>query len=233
MKSKILDRETEVFYQKENAQELIPKIKNKSYREIKKLKEDQRSRVCLIEIENNRYVYKEPIEKNKKSWQRFLSIFRGGESKREFLNCEKIKKLGFLGPEPVLALEKKSFLMTVDSFFLMEYIEGKHAKIDDVELVIKNLKAIHEKGYLHGDSQLSNFIIRDNSVYLIDCKLSRNLAGLMGKIGEFIYLEKSCYRNIESGYEKTFLYKFLKKLDEKIDFFNYTRKALRKKLKGE
>lgn len=233
LKSKMLDRETEIFYQKENSQELISKIKNKNYREIKKLKEDQRSRVYLIEIESNRYVYKEPIEKNKKSWQRFLSIFRGGESKREFLNCEKIKKLGFLGPEPILALEKKSFLMTVDSFFLMEYVEGKPAGIEDLDLVMKNLKAIHGKGYLHGDSQLSNFMVNKNNIYLIDCKLSRNVLGIIGRIWEFIYLEESCYREIESGYEKKLLYKILKKLGEKIDFFNYARKALRKKLKGE
>ncbi|MGL4403031.1 MAG: lipopolysaccharide core heptose(II) kinase RfaY [Fusobacteriaceae bacterium] len=233
MKRRVLDSETEIFYQKENSQELIEKIKNRSYREIKKFKDDQRSKVSLIEIGDNQYVYKEPIEKNRKSWQRFSSIFRGGESKREFLNCEKIKKIGFSGPEPILALEKKRFLMTVDSFFVMEYIEGKHAGIEDLDLVMKNLKTIHGKGYLHGDSQLSNFMVRDNVIYLIDCKLSRNIFGIIGKIWEFIYLEESCYREIKSGYEKKMLYKILKKLGEKIDDFNYARKALRKKLKGD
>ncbi|MGL6023642.1 MAG: lipopolysaccharide core heptose(II) kinase RfaY, partial [Cetobacterium sp.] len=207
MKKKLLNDRNEIFYQKENYETLIKKIQNRDYKEIKKLKDDQRSRVHLIKIENKKYVYKEPIEKNNKIWQRLLSVFRGGESKREFLNCEKIKKLGFLGPNPIVAFEKKRFLMTVDSFFLMEYVDGETSKIEHVDLVVKNLNAIHEKGYLHGDSQLSNFIIKEKKVYLIDCKLSRNLYGVIGKIWEFLYLEESCYKNIKSGYEKRTLYK--------------------------
>lgn len=232
MKKKLLDNKTEIFYQKEGSQELFRKIEDKSYREIKKLKEDQRSKVSLIEIEDKLYVYKEPTEKNRRLWQRFLSVFRGGESQREFLNCEKIKKIGFFGPEPILAMERKKFFMTVDSFFIMEYIDGNPAQIEKLGLVMNNLRDIHKSGYLHGDSQLSNFMIKDGKIYLIDCKLSRNIFGIMGKIWEFIYLEESCYRDIESGYEKKILYKVLKKMREKIDSFNYARKALRKKLKG-
>lgn len=233
MKKRVLTNKIKIFYQEENPQELFERIENKNYKVVKNLKDDQRSKVYLIEIDGKKYVYKEPIEKNRRAWQRFLSIFRGGESQREFLNCEKIKKLGFLGPNPILAMEKKFLFMTVGSFFIMEYIEGYPAEIKNLNLVIKNLKAIHESGYLHGDSQLSNFMIKDEKVYLIDCKLSKNILGIIGKMWEFKYLEESCYKNIESGYEKKFLYKFLKKLGGKIDSFNYARKAFKKKLKGE
>lgn len=52
-------------------------------------------------------MYKHPIEKNSRKWQRFLSIFRGSESRREFQNIEKIREVGLNGAEPRLAVEKK------------------------------------------------------------------------------------------------------------------------------
>ena len=36
-----------------------------------------------------KYVYKEPREKNKRKWQKFLNFFRGSESKREYYQMEK------------------------------------------------------------------------------------------------------------------------------------------------
>ena len=46
-------------------------IKEKNYKIKKVLKDDKRSYVAIIEIENKKYVYKEPREKNRRKWQRF------------------------------------------------------------------------------------------------------------------------------------------------------------------
>ncbi len=63
---------------------------------IKVLKDDHRSYVCVFEIDgdNKKYVYKEPREKNKRKWQKFLNFFRGSESQREYYQMKKINSLG-------------------------------------------------------------------------------------------------------------------------------------------
>ena len=40
---------------------------------------------------------------------------------------------------------------------MYEYIEGNEPTIDDIDLVVKELKKIHSMGYLHGDSHINNF----------------------------------------------------------------------------
>ena len=82
-------------------------IEHKNYDILEILKDDKRSLVMLIDINKNKYVLKVPREKNKRKWQRFISIFRGGESMREFLQLEKLKKYNFNAPAPLIAIEEK------------------------------------------------------------------------------------------------------------------------------
>lgn len=193
-----------LYFDDEKSIKLYDKIKNTCYNIVKVLKNDQRSYVALIEIDGEKYVYKKPIEKNKRKWQRFLSIFRGSESKREYQNIQRINKLGFNGATPYFALEKRKGLICFDSYLIYSYIEGEEGTTKDIELISKELKKIHIKGYLHGDSQIMNFLINRNIVYLIDTKLIKNKYGKFGEIFEFIYLEESC--NIDIEYDRKSIY---------------------------
>lgn len=83
-----------LYYKEKKDRKLYEKIESKEYKIIKILKNDQRSYVALINIEGENLIYKQPIEKNSRKWQRFLSIFRGSESRREFQNIEKINEVG-------------------------------------------------------------------------------------------------------------------------------------------
>lgn len=76
-------------------------------------------------------MYKESREKNKRKWQRFLNFFRGSESKREYYQMKKINSLGLKTAKPVFY--NKEYLM-------YEYIEGNEPTIDDIDLVVKELK---------------------------------------------------------------------------------------------
>ena len=107
---------------------------------IKVLKDDQRSYVALIEIQGEKYIYKRPIEKNSRKWQRFLSIFRGSESKREFKNIEKIREVGLNGAEPYLAAEKKKGLVVYDSYLIYGYIDGRESSFKDIKLIMSELR---------------------------------------------------------------------------------------------
>ena len=229
----VLKNGNEVIYlnEKENI-ELYYAIEKKSYKIIKELKNDKRSLVLYIETEtipSKKIVLKIPKEKNSRKWQRFLSIFRGSESKREFLNCEFILESGFLGAVPLVAVEKKHGILVVDSYFVLTFINGKHAGFENISLALETLYKIHDKGYTHGDSQLPNFIINGQDVYLIDCKLKKIHFGILSKIKEFIYFEKSCHRDVESKYKKNSLYNLMKKIDIYVDKFNYFTKKIRGK----
>ena len=186
-----------LYYKEKKDRKLYEKIESKEYKIIKILKNDQRSYVALINIEGENLIYKQPIEKNSRKWQRFLSIFRGSESRREFQNIEKIREIGLNGADPRLAVEKKGGLVVIDSYFIYSYIDGRESNFEDIEIISQELKKIHDLGFLHGDSHLNNFLIKDNKVYLIDTKLEKNKYGNFGKSFEFMYLEESCPEEID------------------------------------
>lgn len=205
------------------------KIKNKEFTILKILKDDNRSYVLLIEVDGESYVYKVPREKNRRVWQRFLSLFRGSESRREYNNSLKRSKLGFQGATPIMYWEKRVFGMSFDSFFISSYLEGRSATISDLSLVRDELERIHKKGYLHGDSQLDNFMILKEEVYLIDVKLIRNKYGKAGEIYEFIYLEESCHKEIDIYDKTTLSYKLAKGLNNYLHWIGKIKKTIRGK----
>ncbi|WP_300621282.1 lipopolysaccharide core heptose(II) kinase RfaY [uncultured Fusobacterium sp.] len=217
-----------LYYNDEKYLKLYDKIKNTCYNIERVFKNDQRSYVALIEIDGEKYVLKRPIEKNRRKWQRFLSIFRGSESRREFENIQRINELGFNGATPYLAMEKKCGPCVVDSYLIYSYIKGEEGTTKDIDLISKELRKIHSRGYLHGDSQVMNFLIDGESVYLIDTKLMRNRYGKFGEVFEFIYLEESCDRDIEYDRESIY-YKGAITLKRYLIWFAKFKKRLRGK----
>ncbi len=84
------DGKNYIFYNQKDTVDFYTRIKANDYTVLRTLKDDRRSLVQLIRINGKRYVLKVPREKNRRKWQRFLSIFRGGESTRE---CRQLEKL--------------------------------------------------------------------------------------------------------------------------------------------
>lgn len=200
---------------------MIDKIKNyldNNPKVEKVLKKDHRSYVFIFTFENKKYVYKEPIEKNTRKWQKILSIFRGTESKREFYQMKKINSLPSLKTAKPVFYEKK--------YLVYEYLEGRKPKIEETDLVVKKLKEIHSLGYLHGDSHLANFLINNGEIYIIDSKFQKNKYGKFGEIFEMMYLEKSL--NTKINYEKNnFYYKGAMALRKYLNFFSKLKNIIR------
>ncbi|MDY5305169.1 lipopolysaccharide core heptose(II) kinase RfaY [Fusobacterium gastrosuis] len=186
------------------------------------LKKDHRSYVFTFIYQNKLYVYKEPIEKNTRKWQRFLAIFRGRESKREFKQMQKINSLGFKTATPIF-YEK--------NFLVYEYVDGRKPFINEneINLVVEELKKIHSKGFLHGDSHLANFLITNkNEIYIIDSKFQKNKYGKFGEIFELMYLEKSLEKEI--SYDKTsFYYKIALLFKKFLTFLSNLKNFIRRK----
>ena len=189
---------------------------------LKVLKNDHRSYVYMFELDNKKYVYKEPKEKNNRKWQKFLNFFRGSESKREFFQMKKINMLGLKTATPIY-FEKE--------FLIYEFIEGHKPDLDEVNNVVEELKKIHSLGYLHGDSHLDNFLISDKSekiVYIIDSKFQKNKYGKFGEIFELMYLEDSLGFKIELD-RNSFYYKMALAFRNYLTFFSKIKNIIRRR----
>ncbi len=229
MKKKI-DNNTYIYYDDEGYIGLVDDILNNKLNILKVLKDDHRSRVLLIEYLGEKLVLKEPIEKNHRRWQKFLSIFRGSPSQIEYKNSKRILDLGFEGSIPKLTIDIKDGLTLKKSYFVSSFIEGREGSIDYLEPIYKKLCEIHERGYLHGDSQLVNFMVgNDNKVYLIDCKLQNNIYGGFGARYECIYLEESCHREIDIYDKDDIYYRVAKALNSYLHWYGRFKKKIRGK----
>lgn len=184
------------------------------------LKKDHRSYVFTFRFQDKLYVYKEPIEKNTRKWQKFLAIFRGRESKREFKQMEKINSLGFKTAKPIFY---------TNTYLIYEFIYGEKINEKNINYVIAELKKIHSAGYLHGDSHSDNFIINNkNEVFIIDSKFQKNKYGKFAEIFEFMYLEDSINQKI--NYDKTSVYyKGAVLLRKYLTFFSNFKNFIRRK----
>ncbi|WP_319369854.1 lipopolysaccharide core heptose(II) kinase RfaY [uncultured Ilyobacter sp.] len=218
---------TKICIEDEKYRRLAELILQKNYKVIKLLKNDQRSKVELIKYGEEKLVLKVPLEKDRRRWQRLLSVFRGSSSKREYENCNKILSKGFLGAEPVIAIEKKAGPFVIESCFVSKFIEGQEGNFQHVKEIGKELDRIHNSGYLHGDSQLVNFMVSVHGIYLIDCKLKKNIFGKFGSRYEFIYLEESCPEKIDIYEKDDIYYRGAKLLNTYLHWWGRTRKKLR------
>ncbi|WP_157493904.1 lipopolysaccharide core heptose(II) kinase RfaY [Fulvivirga imtechensis] len=157
------------------------------------LKEHHRSDVYKIEINKQEYVLKTPKEKNKKWWIRFTTLFRDGEAFKNIKGMFKYEELGLHTTKPVMAAEKRKLGMVTDSWLLYEFLDGESC-LDREEfypMVVKELKLIHSKGYLHGDPQIRNFLHRSSQIYVIDSNPKRVGVTGFSRAYEFAYLRKS------------------------------------------
>lgn len=217
------------YFYNEDGERIYKLFLEEKYKVVKDLKNDNRSKVSLLDIDGKKIVLKTPTEKNKRVWQQFLSIFRGSESKREFDNYLKILKNNFLTLKPIMYFEKKSGFIVKDSFIMTEFLDGHNATLKDLIIVSEELRKIHSLGYLHGDSQLTNFLIKDKDIYVIDAKFQKNIYGSVGAAYEFIYLEESCHQEIDVYNKNTTSYKFAKLANSYFHWFGRMKKKIRGK----
>lgn len=218
-----------IVYNKKLDFKISEEICNKNFEILKIIKDSKRSKVLLIQIHNKKYIYKIPKEGNEKKWKRFISIFRKSDSCREYNNYLKMEQLGFNVPKPIMYFEEKKFGICFASYVVTEYIEGKTGTIDEISLVVDELNKLHKAGFLHGDSQLSNFIINNKKVYFIDLKLKKNIFGSITSVYEYIYLEESCYQNIDFPQKNSKSYRIAKIINRYLHWIGRCRKKIKRK----
>jgi len=153
------------------------------------LKDDRRSLVKLGVIDGVRVVAKQPRDKNKRKWMRFLSLFFLAESKRTYRTLLEFEAKGLESLTPLAFIEKKRWGMVFDSWLLYEYREGRVSQRSDLPQIIQQLQTLHKHGYRHEDPNFGNFLVDDNGVmFLIDCR-GKSRSGLYSDYYDYMLLE--------------------------------------------
>lgn len=189
----VLKRDTWRILSNESNLNIFDQVQNRAYEVVSILKDDYRSRVYHIKLLEQDLVLKIPNEKNTRWWIRFLTWFRIGEAFKNIEGMSILHQLGISTTKPFIAAEKRSFGMVVDSWLVFEYLDGESCLGNDKHypMVVKKLREMHNKGILHGDPQIRNFMYFKDIIYVIDS--NPKSAGLFGfsKAYEFAYLKKS------------------------------------------
>jgi len=154
------------------------------------LKDDRRSLVKLGEIGGVKLIAKQPRDKNKRKWARFLTLFGLGEARKTFTTLLEFENKGIESLTPFCLLEQSQLGMVVDSWLVYHYREGRKSNRGDLVEIVKLLKKLHSNGYQHGDPNFGNFIVSDNGeMFLIDCK-GKSRSGEFSDYYDFMLLER-------------------------------------------
>ncbi len=220
-----------VCYKDQRYLEYLDRVLERNFNVLQVLKDTDRSYVLLIELNGEKLVYKEPREKNRRKWQRFVNFFRGSDSLRSLQSMERLEELGIPSTRGIMAIEKREGLFVTGSCILMDYLPGKKPSEEHYPKVIEVLDKIHSKGVLHGDSQLANFIEKDGEIYVIDNRPMKNIYGKIGRAYEYIYLEESCEEFAEylAELKSTWQYRVAKVCNNYLHLWGKIRKTVKGK----
>lgn len=136
-------------------------------------KDHQRTLSARIQLNDQSIMLKIPRARNRRNWERFLTLFRSGEGVRIHRNLTLLQELGLNAPYPLLAGEKRKFGFVVDSFACYAFEEGQPAGANDAEKVLLALLHLHQLGYIRTDPQSANFLLSDRGVVFIDFRLKK------------------------------------------------------------
>ena len=208
MLKKIRYEKYEIFSIDSNYLQLGIQIVNKKYKIIKKLKDTKRNFVAIIEINNKKYVFKEPRNEYRIPQRKIMTLLKKGEAVTTLKNINRLNHEGFSDfVKPLLAITSRKFGMIEYSGFLMEYFEGIidiNKKLEFVELV----KKMHKNRVYHGDFNPGNFLVKDNVVKIIDTQAKKMFFGKYRAHYDMITMKMDSYKEMKYPYEKDIFYYF-------------------------
>ncbi len=159
---------------KQEAEELLSAIVDKSYMANKVYKDNKNCFIVNFDTAaHSDLMLKIPRERNRRKWERLLTLIRPGEAFRNYDSMMILQRHGIRGTIPLLAAHRKVWGMSVDSFFVYKFIAGTPATKKDLSSVLAELNKLHELGYIRSDPKLVNFLIKDGDAYFIDFRLSK------------------------------------------------------------
>lgn len=196
------------FYEKEYFS-ILKDILYLNYKVIQEFKNDKRTYVAKILVNDKYYILKRVFQNRK--IKKYLSIFKRAESLSTLINVNLYKNNGINELIDVLGavIEKRNGII-INEFFLMEYCEGKKVS-EDKELlkVISILDKLYLRGRFHGDCNPGNFILdKEKNIKILDTKLKKMVFGDYRKHYDILTLMKHFKSKPLYPYKKNIFYYF-------------------------
>jgi tRNA A-37 threonylcarbamoyl transferase component Bud32 len=172
---------------------------------LKTLKDDRRSLVFVVEANGVHYVVKNPRDKNRRLWIRFLTLFRSSEAMQALDSMKTLLDIGLPTTKPVACIEKVSFGMVVEGWAVYEYLDAKPIATNDIARSFELLDTLHSAGFLHGNPQEQNFLHTGITVAVIDAKLVKTRSNSTDTWIEKIKFANSFIKPNDREVAKTFI----------------------------
>lgn len=193
-------KEYQLYYYDERIEKILEKVIEKDYQVKEEYKNDKRTYVARIKINDKEYILKRTYQKN--LLKKIITSVKNGS----LITLKNIKK----AKENIRELTeiygvgiKKKEIFVEDEFFLMEYIDGDIYIEDEYYLKIYEiLKKIHSFGYYHGDANPYNFLFdKDGKIHIVDTKMKKMILG-----------------NYRAHYDMLTLFKYFKRIKPKYPY---------------
>ncbi|MFO7799075.1 MAG: hypothetical protein R6V22_04850 [Rhodohalobacter sp.] len=216
---------------------LLKQVASDTLLPLEVFKDDSKCYVAKYtsEVVPDIFIIKKPRARCKRYWERFLTLFRPGESFRQFSNLKKLQALGFKGPAPLLAAEKRRWGMVVDSLLISTYINGRLATSTDVDVVAPELINLLNLGFTRKDPHPQNFIIAPDGVYFIDFHIKKpfffNKLRCCMEYCKFLETVPSGLRYIDCLTRSNTLYSLANFLQRYLSSYRRLRRRISKRLK--
>ena len=152
----------------ESLTDFVEKVPQKFDREGM-LIHDSYNTVRIFKVDGDQIVVKR-FRRTRRIPKRFAYTFvRPSRAKRAYNNALKLKELNISTPEPIACIEEYHFGLFRQGYTVYAYCGDSDARIlrdepeghdDLINAVAHFLVNMHEKGFFHGDTNLSNFLYR-------------------------------------------------------------------------
>lgn len=199
-------KKRQIFFINEETKKILQDVINKNYIVLKEYKNDRRTYVAKIKIEEKYYILKEP--RQKKLLRKLIGIFKKCESLIIFENVNKLRERNIKELVNILGggLKRKKLLIE-EEFYVMDYIEGKFYFEDEKYLeIMETIKKIHLEYRYHGDCNPYNFLFNKDKIYVLDTKLKKMYFGNYRAHYDVLTLMKYFKKKIEYPYRKNMFY---------------------------
>lgn len=209
MIKKIIEKEYKkykIYFFEEKNFKLAKRILNNDFKELCRLKDTKRNFVSVIEIDNKKYVYKEPRNEYRIPQRKLMTIFKKGEVLTTLINVNQLINMGFDEfVKPLVAVIFRKNNMISFSFLLMEYCEGIENR-KYLDLIIKAMEKVHKAGYYHGDFNPGNFLIENEKVKILDTQCKKMFFGNYRAHYDMITMKYDSYDEMVYPYKKNIFY---------------------------
>ncbi len=210
IKKKIKNNQT-IYYFNNSYYNILLKILNKQYRIVEEFKNDNRTYVAKILINNKYYILKK-IYINKKI-KKLLSILKKGEALSTLINVNNAIENGVNElAKPLGAIIQRKNGIIENEVLIMKCYEGKrvdfrgYIAIQDGEKIISILNKIYSLNRFHGDCSPANFYLVNKNIVILDTKLKKMIFGDYRKHYDTLTLIKNI--EINYPYKKNIFYYF-------------------------